>query len=108
MKKIVCFIASILISSPGFATTGWAEINITALRAGIGSSYHYVYFDALDPGLDPNGCGKTSEAVYPTTGEWKILHSMALAALLANKPLRVRFDGCHSGRPTIDIIEVHK
>ncbi len=88
------------------AESAWVEINITSIRAGIDANSHYLVFDPIT--TDPNNCGSTTEASYPTSSDWKIIHATILAALLADKPLKVKFDACKGTRPEISAVEIFK
>lgn len=108
MKKLMLIFGLMSIPLQCYAASAWVEINLTAIRAGINSGNHILYFDPLDANSDPNNCGILNEASYPTSNDFKVVHAMVLAALLADKPLIVRFDGCRGSRPEIGFVEIHK
>jgi len=108
MNKLMLIFGLMLIPLQGYAASAWVEINLTAIRTGISSGNHFVYFDPIDANTDPNNCGLLNEASYPTSGDFKVVHATALAALLADKTLIVKFSGCNGSRPEISFVEIQK
>lgn len=108
MKKMFVVIVLMLASPQGFAASAWVEIEVTVLRASVDSNHVFVFFEPLEPGEDPSNCGDLDYASFPTTNDWKVVHSTVLAALLADKTLTVKFDGCQGTRPVITSVEIQK
>jgi len=108
MKKMILIFTLVLAPQQAFASSAWVEVNLTALRASVDGGNAFVYFEELEPGVDPNNCGDLSYASFATSADWQIVHSTVLAALLADKSLFVKFDGCQGSRPTISSVEIHK
>ena len=108
MKKLMLVFGLMLLPLQSYAASAWVEISLTAIRTGISSGSHLVYFDPIDDSSDPNNCGLLNEASYPTSGDFKVVHAVLLAALLADKSLIVKFSACNGSRPEISSVQIQK
>jgi len=107
MKKGLC-VFLMLLSSVSYAAAKWGSADLFSIRSFTTQTENYVMVRNFS---NPEACSNPNMMVIlrDDSSNWKMLHSDLLAALMADKKVKIRVNGCYKGaHPIIDGVEIFR